>query len=176
MGNTLALTKSTPYHIRQANLNDCAEIERIWRAGQNCLRIPLSDTYWADIFRRRVETQDDVFQVWVAEDDAGDLLGWQSLSPTMNHPVLRNLIAESSTYICPNQQAKGVGRGLLSYALRHAQNTPLKYVVAFIFTDNVGALRIIDSLGFKRVGDLPNTYNIKDNHEWMFIAYEVPPK
>lgn len=163
------------YNIRQATRDDCAEIDRIWRVGQETLGVPL-DTYSSSVFDNRVEKQDRVFQVWVAEDDAGTILGWQSLSPIMSHPVLRHVMAESSTYICPDRRASGVGRALLSHALRHSQDTPLKYVVAFLFADNIGALRITDSLGFKRVGDFPNAYKIKDNHKWMFIAYEVPPK
>lgn len=164
-----------PYNIRRATKDDCAEINRIWCAGQEDLGVP-SNHDCSGIFAQRVEQQDSVFQVWVAEDDAGNLLGWQSLSPLMSHPVLRHVMAESSTYISPDRRVRGIGRALLSHALRHARDTPLKYVVAFLFADNAGALRITDNLGFKRVGDLPNDYKIKDNHEWMFLAYEVPPK
>ena len=53
-------------------------------------------------------------------------------------------MAESSTYICPNQRIKGVGRQLLLHARVHAESTALTYVIAFVVAHNVGILRISD--------------------------------
>ena len=170
-----SLNKPETYYIRQATLEDCAEVTRIWLAGQQSQGITGKGDC-SEMFRHKIEKQDDVFQVWVAEDEHECILGWQSLSPIINNPFLKHLMAESSTYICPNHRVKGVGRQLLVNALRHAEETPLKYVVAFVVAHNVGILRIIDGVGFKRIGLLPTDYKSPDSPEWMFIAYEVPKK
>src|SRR5271155_3621114 len=57
--------------------------------------------------------------VFVAEED-GVVVGWQSLSYYHSRCAYRQTV-ESSTYVAPNAQHKGIGRRLLETAIAAAQ-------------------------------------------------------
>ena len=92
-----------PFRIRQANLNDLQEVARIWHEGQTAATgvdtPPLTEEQ-LEYFRKRINDQNQTFQLWVVDSGEPALLGWQALSPMGNHPILRHYEAESSTYVC----------------------------------------------------------------------------
>jgi L-amino acid N-acyltransferase len=164
------------YKIRQATIDDIPEVLRIWLAGQGLLLnqgLGDSERYKED-FRRKIESQDETFQLWLAEDDQGNVLGWQSLSPFTNSPIVKRLYAESSTYICPNQRVRGLGKTLVAYALAQARLSSLQYVIAFVVESNTAALRIGEQLGFAQLGILPSPVRSPKIPSLVILAYEVP--
>jgi L-amino acid N-acyltransferase YncA len=162
--NTMAVA------IRPASIKDLHEIAVIWREGQVAQGIKPPDLDLAlQIFRARLETEAEVFGVWVAEIERV-LVGWQSLLPCRTSPLYK--WAESSTYISARSRGRGVGRKLLEFATEHAKTVNLTHVVAFIIKDNEASIKMVESLGWQKVGDIPRS-NPRDM-EWLYYVYAVP--
>jgi L-amino acid N-acyltransferase YncA len=165
------------FEIRKAELGDLQEIIRIWANGsQDALGKPIGDgnINYEDFFRQKVQSQDGIFQIWVAVDSDKSILGWQSLSPMTNNPAVRNYIAESSTYVCPKRRKEGVGKALVEYGLKHSKNTDLRYVMAFVRKGNEGVLKIADETGCQPIGTIPASPKSEVNDELIFITHVVP--
>lgn len=75
------------------------------------------------------------FGFWVAEE-AGLVLGWQSLLPCTGNPLKRQLLAESSTYVAGGTRSKGVGEALLRRALAEAEARELQFVLGWVLAGN----------------------------------------
>jgi L-amino acid N-acyltransferase YncA len=143
--------------IRSAVVADADSVHRIWREGSAVslgAELPTSIDY-ADAFREKIEQQDDTFKLWVGENDAGEVIGWLSLTPFRSNPAVREVMAELSAYVRIDQARSGVVKRLLQNAWDHCERTPLQYVNAFISSNNEPALLAALSTGFLIVGTLP---------------------
>lgn len=79
-------------------------------------------------FRRNFNERSERFNFWVAIDDDGNVCGWQSLIPFSNNPLRCDTWAESSTYIDPPFQGRGVGEMLVRKAIDSAQHSGIKII------------------------------------------------
>lgn len=159
-----------PVTIRPASIDDLREIAIIWRDGQVAQGINPPDLDLAlNAFRARLESKARDYGVWVAEID-GLLAGWQSLQPCRTSPLYN--WAESSTYISTRSRGRGVGRRLLAFATEHAKAVNFSHVVGFIRKDNEAPIKIVESLGWQKVGIIPRS-NPSDI-EWLYYVYAVP--
>jgi len=160
-------------NIRRAKQQDLTGIVDIWLAGvlsgfgisppptENALRF----------FAEKLDLQTEIFGIWVAVRE-DNIVGWQGLYPCRNNPIEALTVAESSTYVSPTTRAKGVGRTLLLFAQEHAMRVQLRELRGNIATTNTASLRLVDSLGWSKVGTLPRARN--DSLEFFFYAYAVP--
>ena len=159
-----------PVTIRRASIEDLHEIAIIWREGQVAQGIDPPDLDIAlNAFRARLESQARDYGVWVAEIE-GVLVGWQSLQPCRTSPLYN--WAESSTYISTGSRGRGVGRKLLVFATEHAKSVNLSHVVGVIIKGNEAPIKIVESLGWQKVGSIPRS-NPTDI-EWLYYVYAVP--
>jgi phosphinothricin acetyltransferase len=159
-----------PVTIRSASIEDLHEIAIIWIDGQVAQGIEPPDLDLVlNAFRARLESQASVYGVWVAEIDGG-LVGWQSLQPCRTNPLYH--WAESSTYISPRSRGRGVGRKLLAFATEHAKAVNLSHVVGFIRKGNEAPIKIVESLGWQKVGSIPRAK--ASDIEWLYYVYAVP--
>jgi L-amino acid N-acyltransferase YncA len=85
----------------------------------------------------------------------GVVVGWQSLLAYRPSPI--STWAYSSTYISKQNRAKGVGLALVGFATTHAASTGISHIEAVIRIQNKAAIRIGESLGWKRVGEVPES-------------------
>jgi L-amino acid N-acyltransferase YncA len=159
-----------PVTIRPASIEDINEIAVIWRDGQVAQGIDPPDLNIAlNAFRARLESHGRDYGVWVAEIE-GVIAGWQSLQPCRTSPLYN--WAESSTYISARSRGRGVGRRLLEFATEHAKAVHLSHVVGFIRKGNQAPIKIVESLGWQKVGSIPRS-NANDI-EWLYYVYAVP--
>lgn len=91
--------------------------------------------------------------IWVMEVDQV-IAGWLSFQSFYGRPAY-HATAEISIYVAPNYQRCGIGRQLLTQAIRHSPNFGLKTLLGFIFAHNQPSLHLFHSLGFQRWGFLP---------------------
>src|SRR5579862_10016502 len=97
-----------PVKIRPASIDDLHEIAIIWMDGQVAQGYePPALSQVLDIFRPRLESQNNVYGIWVAEIESV-IIGWQSLHVTRANPLWK--WAESSTYISTTCRGRGIGR------------------------------------------------------------------
>ena len=162
-----------PINIRRARRSDLQSIVDIWIAG---IASGFGTTNFATeealrFFEAKLEMQSEKFGIWVAM--CGDhIVGWQALYPCRNNPIEAVTVAKSSTYVSPAGRGKGVGRALLVFAQQHAMRVQLKELRANICAANFASLRLVNLLGWSRVGTLPRIGD--DSPTFLFYAYAVP--
>ena len=91
--------------------------------------------------------------IWVMDRD-GVVAGWLSIE-TFYGRAAYHRTAEVSVYIAPLQQRRGLGRELLTEAVRVSPGLGLASLVAFVFGHNEPSLRLFEGCGFARWGNLP---------------------
>src|SRR5205085_7791104 len=96
--------------VRLATLDDAEAIRAIYNPEV------LESTVTFDLVPRSLEDQrawlaarSGAHAVLVAEEDAGDVVGFASLSPYKERPAYSTTV-EDSVYVRRDQQGKGVGR------------------------------------------------------------------
>lgn len=162
--------------IRQATMDDVAPIYGIWSEGfrQSLGSDPPGDVDFPTFFRHKVETQDDTYKIFVAEENGG-IVGWVSLSPFRSNPAVVELFAELSLYTKMGHHNLGVGRDLLDVCLEHADRSRLQFVVAFIATTNRVAMKLGMQAGFLHVGTLPRPPKQPNMPEVSYNVYPCKP-
>ncbi|TKB87467.1 MAG: GNAT family N-acetyltransferase [Nitrospira sp.] len=144
--------------IRQATINDLDNIYNIWQAEMTrALPGASPNNDHIDYFRGKLESQCDTFRTWVAEDtETRAILGWMSLSPFINNPVIRPAFAEVSTYVMNGKQGEGVGALLTDTAIKHAkQHTSLIALVGVIHSENTAAIALAKKANCTEAGSIP---------------------
>ncbi len=89
----------------------------------------------------------------VAEDEAGAVLGWASLSRFHERSAFR-FTAEDSIYLHPDQCGRGLGGRLLGALLAAADGSGLHTIVAAITSEQERSLALHRSHGFSESGRL----------------------
>jgi L-amino acid N-acyltransferase YncA len=164
------------YYIRRARLEDLDEVLQIWMESQEHpfeQRLNEMEDY-EQALRKKIERRDSIFQLWLAEDQEGRILGWQSLSPLTSDPITKHLYAESSTYIRSGQGNQGLEKALIAHALAHARRSSLQCVVTIVAESNRVALYTGEELGFSQIGTLPTAPKNPEMPGFAFLIYEVP--
>jgi len=136
---------------RLATVDDAEAIRAIYN-----LEV-VESTVTFDLVPRTLEDQrawlDDrsgVHAVVVAED-AGDVVGFASLSQYKDRPAYRTTV-EDSVYIRRDQRGKGVGKLLLAELVRLATAHGFHTVMARIVGDHEASIALHRALGFETVG------------------------
>ena len=112
--------------------------------------------------------QTNGYPILVAENEAGEVTGWSSLSPYQPRSGYR-FTAEVSVYVAEHERGKGIGKALVIALVATA--TPTKYhsLIARIDSENAASLHLHESLGFERVGLLRDAVFKFDR--WLSVVY-----
>lgn len=95
--------------------------------------------------------------VWVAVTGPGEkespcpaeqILGYAFLARWTSPPPVLGLAVD------PSYQRRGIGRALCAAALSEAENAGMRGVSLTVYADNIGALRLYESLGFQATRQL----------------------
>jgi L-amino acid N-acyltransferase len=137
--------------IRLATLDDAAAIRAIYN-----LEVETS-TATFDLVGRSLEDQrtwiaarQGVFSAVVA-DEAGEVVGFASLSPYKERAAYRTTV-EDSVYVRRDQQGRGVGRALLTYVVDLAAARGFHAVMARIEGGSEASRALHAACGFELVG------------------------
>lgn len=96
----------------------------------------------------------DQLVCWVAENDTGQVVGFQSLkraSPGNEYGVTIGW-GVIGTHVSPNAKRQGVGKALFQVTLDIARRHALPAIDATIATDNPAALAYYEAMGFRPYG------------------------
>jgi L-amino acid N-acyltransferase YncA len=159
--------------IRQGDVSDLAGVLRVCETHAS---------HWAhwngsiprelrlhEFFDRALQSQDEVFQFWVAENGQGSMLGWEMLSAGSGDPMNRRLAADATT--CLGQQSSGLGRALATHAIRHAARTSLQYVFARVPTHDTLMVSVLEAVGYQEVGLIPEAIRPPARPEQLEFVY-----
>ena len=89
--------------------------------------------------------------VFVAVDDAGQVLGWSSLSRYHDRRGYQFTV-ENSVYVAATHRGRGVGTRLLPPLLDSARALGLHAIIAGIDAENTASVRLHARFGFVEVG------------------------
>lgn len=149
MGNSL--------HLRDAQLNDLAEIVRIYNstiAG----RMVTADTEPVTTASRERwfhEHSADFRPLWVLQNGENEgICGWLSFQSFYGRPAY-NATAEVSIYVDEAYRGQGIGRFLMERALEESPKLGLKSLLGFIFGHNEPSLQLFRKFGFTNWAHLP---------------------
>jgi len=91
--------------------------------------------------------------LWVCEKDQR-IAAWLSFSSFYGRPAYSGT-AELAVYVQEDFRRAGLGRYLLDRAIQHAPSIGVETLLGFIFGHNDPSLRLFESFGFERWGNLP---------------------
>ena len=87
-------------------------------------------------------------------EEAGEIIGWTSLSPFYGRPAYKKT-AEVSTYVTTKRHRTGIGAALRSHILSVCPRYGIKTLLSFIFGHNLASIRLNEKFGFTTWGHLP---------------------
>lgn len=122
-------------------------------------------------FERALESQDEIFQFWIAESGHGAMVGWEMLSAETADPANRRLTAQATT--CLGRESSALGRMLATHAIRHAVRTPLQYVFARVPTRDTLMVSVLEAVGYQEVGLIPEAAKPPARPEQLEFVYVV---
>jgi phosphinothricin acetyltransferase len=138
--------------LRPATIGDAEAIRQIYNVEV------LESTATFDLVPRTLEAQQAYLEarsgahaVLVAEDDAGEVCGFGSLSPWRDRPAYSTSV-EDSVYIHRGHQGQGVGRLILEELLATATKHGFHAVMARIVGGHEASIALHARCGFEVVG------------------------
>ena len=143
-------------NIRRAEPRDRDAIWRIFHAV-----VSRGDTYALDPAMSR----GDALACWlradthtfVAEDDAGEIIGTYILRPNQQGPGEH--VANAAFTVAPNTQGRGAGRAMAEHCLTTARALGFRAMqFNFVVSTNTAAIKLWQQLGFKIIGTVPEAF------------------
>lgn len=105
----------------------------------------------------------------VAESE-GEVIGWGSLSPFHSRCGYAKTV-EFSVYVRHDQHRRGIGRMIVEDLIERAKKQGHHVVVGSTCSEQSGSLRLQESLGFKKAGQLPELG--RKFGRWLDVVYMV---
>ena len=143
--------------LRLATLNDIAAITTLYG-----YQVKTGTASWElmppniDEMRTRMSTVLDAGYPYIVAEVNGVVLGYSYASSYRPRPGYR-FTCENSVYVDPSQQRKGIAKLLLNELIAHCAAQGLRQMIAVIGdSENAASIRLHESVGFVRVGLLPN--------------------
>ena len=87
----------------------------------------------------------------LSADQAGEVIGYASLSPWSPYPVYAQTV-ESSLYLAPGAQGRGLGTALMRLLLAEADRLGHHVVLSRIWAQNAASLAMCRKCGYEVIG------------------------
>jgi L-amino acid N-acyltransferase YncA len=133
--------------IREARREDGPAILAIYEMGIATRNATFETTVpsWAEWDQRHHPHSRFVYE------EEGQVLGWVALAPVSLRQAYRG-VAETSIYLAPQAQGKGVGIQLMGRAIASSEAHGMWTLYAALFPENEASVRLHEKCGFRRVG------------------------
>ena len=136
------------------------------------------------LFLRRDVARAEEIERWIGDDAAGrlhtlvatracDLLGVAIIVPGEAHWSPH--VGELLVLVSPRSRRGGLGRQLIQQAFRVAMSLDLEKIIAQMTTDQVGAIQVFESMGFKAEALLRDHVKDRDGtkHDLAILSHDV---
>ncbi len=158
------------FKVRRAAREDVPAILEIYNDAV------LNTTASADYEPRSLESRYEWFDeharggypIFVAVNDAGEVVGWSSLSQ-FKERIGYQFTTENSIYIHPQWRGRGVGKLLMPPLIEQARTKGLHVILAIIAADNEASLKLHAQFGFEKVAYFKET--IYKFGRWLDVVY-----
>ena len=143
------------FSIRQATADDAGAIAAIYNVFvETCTCTWQTEPDTPEYRRGWLANRKPEHPVFVAEDAAGKVVAFASLSPYSPRGAFRET-AEISVYIGEAAQGRGLGRRLMQTLLDSAKASGLHLLVSRISDDRAASLALHAKCGFTESGRIP---------------------
>ena len=129
---------------------------------------PISMEERCDWFREHNPDTYPVF-VWQERDQ---VIGWLSFGPYRKGRAALQSTAEISYYVHTQHLHRGIGSGLMEFALSKAPGLGFKTLIAILLEPNTASIVLLKKYGFELWGDMPLVAEIDGgeyNHQYYGI-------
>lgn len=119
------------------------------------------------------EIADPAMRVMLAEDSAGDLLGFCKLVMICGWPEHargKAVIELKQLYTAPGATGQGIGARLMDWALAEARDFGADEIQLSVYSENPGAQKFYARYGFEKVADIHFMVGEKRDEEFLFAA------
>ena len=136
------------------------------------------------LFLRRDVARAEEIERWISDDAAGrlntlvatrasELLGVAVIVP--GESLWSPHVGELLVLVGPASRGRGLGRQLMQQAFRLAVSLDLEKIVAQMTTDQVGAIQVFESMGFKAEALLRDHVKDRDGskHDLVILSHDV---
>lgn len=149
---TAGWARLSQVEIRRAQMQDLAGIASIYdrevtHGIATFMTVPYSGEEWLDWLAAHSGPRHPA----LVAVEGGSVLGWASLSPWSARQAY-NRSAESSVYVAPGAQGRGVGRALMRELVTGARAERIGVIVARVVDQNAASVRFHERVGFGTVG------------------------
>lgn len=145
------------YQIRTASPADAEALLRIYAPFVTDTVVSFEfDVPSVEEFRRRIEATRTDFAYLVAEDtETGEIAGYAYYSTLRGRPAYQ-WSAETSIYLAPAHQGRGLGAQLLDRLERLMARQGIALAVACITSENTGSIAFHERQGYRLCGTFDN--------------------
>lgn len=105
------------------------------------------------LWRERLIDRPAMHPAIVAEDDAGEVIGFATLGP-YDQLCGYEHVAELSVYLAEDARGKGLGKQLAAAVIEAGRSAGLRNVLSRVTAGNAASVKLHDDLGFRHVGTL----------------------
>jgi len=137
-----------PIHAQRADASHLDPVARLFDAYRGFYGQPSNLQQSKDFIAERIALDESA--IFLALDDNGEALGFVQLYPTFSSIDAHRAWLLSDLFTAPAARGRGVGTLLMNTARAFALSTGAKGLVLETATDNFGAQRLYESLGYVR--------------------------
>ncbi len=153
--------------MQQTDLNSINEIynQAIAAKFSTAHTIPLSGEERLAWFREHDPAEYPVF----VHEENGVIAGWISFGPYRKGRMALQRTAEISYYVHSDFFRRGIGTGLMKYAIIMASKLKYKTLIAILMEPNTASITLLNKFGFGLWGDMPGILEIEGetyNHQY----------
>jgi ribosomal protein S18 acetylase RimI-like enzyme len=135
-------------HAQRADVSHLDPVANLFDAYRGFYKHPSNLPQSRAFIAERIAQDESA--IFLALDDNGDALGFVQLYPTFSSIDAHRTWLLSDLFTAPAARGRGVGTLLMNTARAFALSTGAKGLVLETATDNFGAQRLYESLGYVR--------------------------
>lgn len=139
--------------IRSAESRDADALAKLTQDDFSALQYGCPRLASAEWWNLRIRQATDSGRIFVAESN-GEILGLVSLEVALANWFRRH-VGVLGLCVHPDHRRRGIGRKLLSFALSEASELGLARVELTVWSDNLSAINLYESVGFVLEGEHP---------------------
>jgi phosphinothricin acetyltransferase len=137
--------------LRPATPDDAADIVTIYNPYIASTTISFEETpVDAATVKSRIQAVLEAGLPWLVAEQDGRVVGYAYATPWRIRSAYRFAV-ESSVYLAPEAQGRGVGRALYEALIAQLRERGLRTVIGGIAQPNAASIALHEKLGFKRV-------------------------
>lgn len=146
------------YSIRSMETSDMPQVMEIYRIG-----IAAQDaTFETDESLSTWENNHFPNSRFVLVNESEQIIGWCALLKVHTQAYFQG-IAETSIYLLPEFQGKGLGKILLEKLIIDSEEQGFWTLQAYVFAENIKSLKLHQKMGFQLVGKRNKLGKINDS-------------